>query len=674
MHFQSYIFRTSSSCRRWLALVVVGALAATATLVGQTESASAVDNPTVLRGGSPIGGAPTQTFGLLSCSITATGHKGVDGTPQVLTAGECDQRKNGGSFQVLERPTAGSDAVSISDPQGDGGRRVVGGKVTGASLWEPDGAGLLSVAGSSVSTAPEALTWGNGTGAALASTPLVVRDVVAPQKGQKICKSSDITGWKCGTIIDIVSGHAGDSKVSYEQIVTDICSTRGEAGAPGFVGNALVGMAVGASWADTCDPAAQYVAKPYTSFISMKSAAGRPSIMSTIGSIWEPGVKVERPLISTASSGNVITTSLISGTLQHGGTNHTVTLKVGAKTFSAAVGADGTWKITLTGIAAGTHDYKLVASWGKWSVSAESTGKLAVAKTSRIAGSDRWDGGALISKAAYPGTAPVVYVASGENFPDALSAGAAAAKAGGPLLITPTAFLPGSVKAEIQRLKPSKVVVVGGPAAVSADVYNALKPLASSISRISGSDRFETSRAVAASFATSGTAYIAAGANFPDALSAGAPAVAAGSPIVLVDGAAASADAATVNALTKLGVKSTKIVGGVNAVSAGVESSLRSKFTIKRFAGVVREDTSRLVNTDFFSTASSAFIATSANFPDALTGSVLAGKNKAPLYLVPGTCVPADTLTSMASQGVSTVTTIGGTAVVTDAARALARC
>ena len=89
------------------------------------------------------------------------------------------------------------------------------------------------------------------------------------------------------------------------------------------------------------------------------------------------------------------------------------------------------------------------------------------ANVERIAGDDRYDTAARISADAFPDTVDVVHLATGENFPDALAATPAAARAGGPLLLTRPDCLPDVVADELARLDPSRVVVLGGPAVVS---------------------------------------------------------------------------------------------------------------------------------------------------------------------------------------------------------------
>jgi putative cell wall-binding protein len=91
-------------------------------------------------------------------------------------------------------------------------------------------------------------------------------------------------------------------------------------------------------------------------------------------------------------------------------------------------------------------------------------------QVSRFAGTDRFDTSAKLSAAEFDAGVPVVYVANGLNFPDALAASALAGRNGGPiLLVTPTSITP-SVAAELERLDPARIVVLGGNGNVSAGV------------------------------------------------------------------------------------------------------------------------------------------------------------------------------------------------------------
>jgi putative cell wall-binding protein len=85
-------------------------------------------------------------------------------------------------------------------------------------------------------------------------------------------------------------------------------------------------------------------------------------------------------------------------------------------------------------------------------------------------GSDRYATSAAISQATFSPGVPVVYIATGINHPDGLAGAAAGAIEGGPLLLTKPDSLPATIATELKRLKPQRVVIVGGTAAVTNSV------------------------------------------------------------------------------------------------------------------------------------------------------------------------------------------------------------
>jgi putative cell wall-binding protein len=297
----------------------------------------------------------------------------------------------------------------------------------------------------------------------------------------------------------------------------------------------------------------------------------------------------------------------------------------------------------------------------------------------RISGADRYSGSVAIANESFPGTAPVVYLANGANYPDALSAGPAAVESGGPLLLTDASALPASVATKIHSLAPSRVVIVGGTNSVSDAVEQQVQQQVPSaqIDRLGGADRYSTSRLVVADAFKHGatSAYIATGANFPDALSAGGAAGSKAAPVILVDGSASSVDSSTSSLLkTTLGVTSITIVGGVNSVSDGVKNGLNGIAPTDRLSGADRYSTSQAVNADAYTSSERVFLATGVNFPDALAGSALAGKLDAPLYVVPGDCVPDAVRTALRPLGADRVTLLGGPNSLGDGVENLASC
>lgn len=293
----------------------------------------------------------------------------------------------------------------------------------------------------------------------------------------------------------------------------------------------------------------------------------------------------------------------------------------------------------------------------------------------RERGSTRYETAVEISERSYPSGSNAVFVATGADYPDALAAGPAAASVDAPLLLTPRTSLPGVVAAEIDRLDPDMIVIVGGTGAVSGTVAAQLGALAPSVMRISGSDRYATARAIVQEFFPSATtAYVATGRNFPDALSASAAGAATGVPVLLIDGAKNSVDAQTLAVLAGLGVTQVKIAGGTGVVRPAVETQLGALYTVDRLSGATRYGTSLAIGQDVFATAGHVLLATGSNFPDALAGAPLAGVVEGPLFLTTGACIPADIRAEIADIEAGRVTLLGGTGVLSPALEALPAC
>ena len=288
---------------------------------------------------------------------------------------------------------------------------------------------------------------------------------------------------------------------------------------------------------------------------------------------------------------------------------------------------------------------------------------------SRIAGADRYAVAVSISQAAFTAPVDTVFLATGENFPDALSAGPLAVKLGGPVLLTPRSGLTASVIAELERLAPGRVTIVGGtvsvPTAIETQLRSVLGPELA-IDRLGGADRFAASRTiVSAGVASTGapTVYLATGLNFPDALSAGAAGGSLGRPVILVNGRNSAIDDATLQLLDDLDTTKVLIAGGPNSVSEGIRTSLQSHgITVQRLSGADRFEASAGINAEAFPSGAlgDAYLATGLNFPDALAGSVLAARKGAPLYVTPTDCVPASVLAQLQARSVDRVTVFGG--------------
>jgi putative cell wall-binding protein len=272
----------------------------------------------------------------------------------------------------------------------------------------------------------------------------------------------------------------------------------------------------------------------------------------------------------------------------------------------------------------------------------------------RVTGLNRFGTAVQATMRAFPGTnvgLPVVYLANAFSFPDALSAGPAAVHKGGALLTVAPDQIPAEILAELNRLDPEEIIVVGGPTMVSDRVIAQLKALVPSVEgtnvrRITGSNRYETSLKIVEDAFPIGTdltsAFIANGNNFPDALAGGPAAATLGAPVLLVNGGSLDIDAKVAQFLTTRGVNDVYVLGGYNSVSAGMEMRTRlvpGVTYVSRITGNNRYETAALINERFFADFEVAFLATGTGFADALVGGAFAGQIGAPLYLTLPTCV-----------------------------------
>jgi putative cell wall-binding protein len=182
----------------------------------------------------------------------------------------------------------------------------------------------------------------------------------------------------------------------------------------------------------------------------------------------------------------------------------------------------------------------------------------------RIAGADRFATAVAIAEVL--GDPKTVIEATGLTFADALSAGAAAAKVGGAVLLT-NGNVEAAETAGYLHVHPGDVITaVGGPA-VAAD------PNATSVV---GSDRYDTAVRVAERFFVAPTALgFASGLAFPDALAGAANIGAAGDPLLVVPtcGPLPSTLPAYLSSLNA-SVRSGSLYGGVLAVGDDVLAEL----------------------------------------------------------------------------------------------------
>jgi len=257
--------------------------------------------------------------------------------------------------------------------------------------------------------------------------------------------------------------------------------------------------------------------------------------------------------------------------------------------------------------------------------------------TDRIYGNTLYDTAVEISKRGWD-FAPVVVLATGRNFPDALTGTVLARKVNGPLLLTDSNRLNPEVAAELKRLGTQEVYLLGGTVALNAGIEESLKDLGILPRRLSGWDQYGTAAEIARVAApSSNQAFLVNGELFPDALSISSYAAAQGIPVLLTR--SDSLPLETVKALTDLGVSEVTLIGGKAVIKDSIEEQLSKlpqpiKVTT-RYAGYDQYETNTEVLNHLSFDTSKIYVATGENFPDALAGAALAAKSNTPILLIP---------------------------------------
>lgn len=263
----------------------------------------------------------------------------------------------------------------------------------------------------------------------------------------------------------------------------------------------------------------------------------------------------------------------------------------------------------------------------------------------RVAGDTRYDTmSELISNVGGWSASDKVILASGANYPDALSASALAGVHDAPIILTNPTELSSKAAATIKQLGPSTIYVVGGPSAVSDAVLQAASNICGSNTiRIYGSTRYETSLEILRQCnSSSDTLIVATGANYADSLSISPYAYVTKSPIVLCDPYGGLTQEA-IEAIRAGGFSRAILVGGNAAVPDVVISQLNNANIatdgIRRLSGATRYETSTQITafeisgTSLF-TADPLGFATGSNYADALAMGPCMGRINSPLLLV----------------------------------------
>lgn len=297
----------------------------------------------------------------------------------------------------------------------------------------------------------------------------------------------------------------------------------------------------------------------------------------------------------------------------------------------------------------------------------------------RLAGAGREQTAIAIAADSHPDGATTVVIARADDYPDALSGAPLAAQLGAPILLTGREGLSADVVAELTRLHPTTVVLLGGTGALSAQVGDDLAALGiADVQRYAGADRFATSRLIAeAVLARSGAdeAYLALGAHpspaggWPDAVAVAGLAASHGRPVLLT--AAEALPAPTAELVAARALRRVTVVGGTAAVPDAVADALRAAGPqVDRLAGESRFATSLAVAqraAEEGPSPRSIWLATGAAYADALAAGPAVAADGGVLLLVGGGSLaeqPAHDWLATRVPEVARLAIVGGSAAV----------
>lgn len=227
--------------------------------------------------------------------------------------------------------------------------------------------------------------------------------------------------------------------------------------------------------------------------------------------------------------------------------------------------------------------------------------------------------------------AETVFLDEYDDYSDAIAATPLAVKLDAPILLSDGNTLDPRVKAELTRLHTQKVILLGGTGRLGKGVEERLTALNISWEHLGGQDRYETSALIAA-HVPSDSLIIVNGDNFPDALSAASYAGIRQIPILLTSDSVIPKAVSDYYHIQK--ASHVIVIGGEGVVPSSTLSRSGIPLT-NRLGGFDRYDTAAITYRFAKSAYSSpdVYLASGENFPDALVGSVLAAKEKAPLLI-----------------------------------------
>jgi len=196
------------------------------------------------------------------------------------------------------------------------------------------------------------------------------------------------------------------------------------------------------------------------------------------------------------------------------------------------------------------------------------------AKVERVAGANRYATSRIAAELG--GQSAQVLIATGRDYPDALSAAAVGNSTGSPVLLVDgkKSGIDEATLATLRKVGATSVTVVGGTGVVTSGVERSLRAAGLTVTRVAGANRYETNDAVVQKYYPTSALKVlfASGAGYADALSGSVLAGRWGAPLLLTKPTCVVPSAAEF--MRRAGTESVVLIGGEGVLSSGV-SALR---------------------------------------------------------------------------------------------------
>nr|WP_312986083.1 cell wall-binding repeat-containing protein [Clostridioides sp.] len=208
------------------------------------------------------------------------------------------------------------------------------------------------------------------------------------------------------------------------------------------------------------------------------------------------------------------------------------------------------------------------------------------------------------------------------------------------------------------------IVIIGGTNSINNDFENGLSK--HNVSRIAGNDRYQTSVEVSKKFKNADVAIIANGENYTDVMSSTPLADNLKAPLLLTKQNNITKEVE--NELQRLNIKNVIIIGGSSSISKDIENVLKN-YNIDRIGGTDRYETSALIAqkiADSKSYTKKAILVDGTNFPDAISMSAMAVKEKMPILLTTPDSLSNETAKTIKDLEIKDITIGGGSKSVSE--------